>query len=145
MSTDTSELAPPRCTHCRYNTMGMRVGENCPECGTQLVRPRLSDTARTLILFSQIFTWGGIGFSLITGGLIMAGFLPFTLPLMLLFHLMGFACALMARSRLKRDHYYQGRPRRQLQLGYASPIILIGFFTLFIGADLLLAIIYSLK
>ncbi|MBO6739623.1 MAG: hypothetical protein JJ916_07180 [Phycisphaerales bacterium] len=144
MITNTSELAPPRCTHCLYNTMGMRVGENCPECGTQLVRPQLSDTARTLILFSQIFTWCGIAFSLMTGALIVVGFLPFTIPLMLLFHLVGFVCALMARDRLKRDHFYQGRPRRQLQLGYASPIILLGFFTLFIGADLLLALVYSL-
>ncbi len=144
MSINTSELAPPRCTHCLYNTMGMRVGENCPECGTRLVRPRLSDTARTLILLSQIFIWCGIAFSLLTGALIVVGFLPFTLPLMLLFHLVGFVSALMARTRLKRDHFYQGRPRRQLQLGYASPIILIGFFTLFIGADLLLALVYSL-
>lgn len=124
--------------------MGMRVGENWPECGTRLVRPRLSDTARTLILFSQIFTWSGIAFSLMTGALIVVGFLPFTLPLMLLFHLVGFVCALMARNRLKRDHFYRDSPRRQLQLGYASPIILIGFFTLFIGADLLLTLVYSL-
>lgn len=145
MITDTSELAPPRCTHCLYNTMGMRVGENCPECGTRLNSPQLSDTARTLILCSTVFTWGGIAFSLLTGALIMAGFLPFTLPLMLLFHLIGFVSALLARRRLKLDHYYQARFRRQLQLGYASPIILIGFFTLFIGADLLLALVYSLK
>ena len=124
--------------------MGMRVGEHCPECGNPLAHPHRSQLAITLIHCSLCATLGGIGFSIITGLLIIVHVLPFTLPFMIFMHLSGFICALMARRRLKRDHCYDQAARTQLQIGYYSPIILLAFFTLFIGADLLLDLIYSM-
>lgn len=145
MTQEQGKLAPPRCPHCLYDLIGLRVGQNCPECGEVIRTPRKSTISKILVRASLILTYIGLGFVFLTTICIASGFSPFLVPISVLMLGTGFVMAIFARSRLRREHCYDKRVRDQIGVCFISFFFVIGLLILFLGADWLIEFTNSLN
>ncbi len=120
--------------------MGFRVGDQCPECGTVISSARRSNHSAHLILAARITAIIGVSLTLMSLLCIITPIWFITIPVLFCILLTSFLFAFFARMSLIDEQCYDDRAQDELRLAFWSLPVYFIIVSLFLFADLLIAI-----